>query len=115
MSPEPTEPAAEAEQAAAEALARHFNLNYSDGIERHGVINWAPEARAVVAAVRPLIEADALEALADGAASYGPPTADQLRGIAFMVRKGLRSVRAWLDADAAALRTTTSEHKGDPR
>jgi hypothetical protein len=65
-------------------------------------------ARAVVAAVRPLIEADALEALADGAAAYGPPTADQLRGIAFMVRKGLKPVRDWLDADES-LRTTTSE------
>lgn len=47
-----------AEQAAAEALARHFNLNYSDGIERHGTTNWTPEARAVVAAVQPIAEND---------------------------------------------------------
>jgi hypothetical protein len=75
---------------------------------------YGPRAQAIVAAVRPLIEAEALEALADGAAAYGPPTADQLRGIAFMVRKGLKPIRAWLDADES-LRTTTSEHKGGQR
>jgi hypothetical protein len=59
--PEPTE----AEQAAAKALARHFNLNYSDGIERHTDVSWGPEARVAVAAVRPLIEAEALREFAD--------------------------------------------------
>jgi hypothetical protein len=69
---------------------------------------FTAEARAVVAAVRPLIEADALDALADGAAAYGPPTADQLRGIAFMVRKGRTTVRDWL-ADDTDFRTPTPE------
>jgi hypothetical protein len=50
-----TAPLSPAELAAAEALARHFNENYSDGIERHGAANWTPEARAVVAAVHQTI------------------------------------------------------------
>jgi len=55
-------PLTDAEQAAAEALARHFNENYSDGIERHTFENWAPEARAVVAAVQqPIADATALQ------------------------------------------------------
>ncbi|KPC75480.1 hypothetical protein ADL26_07575 [Thermoactinomyces vulgaris] len=99
------EPMTEAEQAAAEALARHFNLNYSDGIERPGPVNWGPEARAVVAAVRELIAAEALEAMAEELRKGDP--ADP--GAVLMLDAD------GLDECAAALRTTTPEHKGDPR
>jgi hypothetical protein len=48
-----------AEQAAAVALARDWNLNRADGILRLGPADFAGEARAVVAGVRSLIEAEA--------------------------------------------------------
>jgi hypothetical protein len=98
-----SEPITEAERAAAGMLALDTELDPSIGVEGFNAL-----ARRVVAAVRPLIEADALNALADGAAAYGPPSADQIRGIAFMVRQGRKPVRDWL-ADDESHRATTSE------
>lgn len=117
MSPEPTEPRAaeslsEAEQAAAEALARHFNLNYSDGIERHGPVNWGPEARAVVAAVRPILAAEALEAAKDRLLDQADRVLTKFGSNPPRAHNrvyGLNEAASMLRADAAALRTTTPE------
>ncbi|MFG3340563.1 hypothetical protein [Glycomyces sp. NPDC048151] len=49
-----------AEHAAAEALARDFNINHGDGIQRLRPDDFESEARAVVAAARPLIAEEAL-------------------------------------------------------
>lgn len=85
-----------AEQAAAEALAERHNA-HSD-TDRLSTAAFAGEARAVVEAVRPIIEADALEALAGGADKYGPIGAAHLRAGAFVVRKG-RTIRDCLSDD----------------
>lgn len=58
-------------------------------------------ARAVVAAVRHLIEADAIDAFADAIDAYGPPSAIHTRGVAFVVRQGRMTVRDWLASDAS--------------
>ena len=76
-----------AEQAAADALMDTIGSSLPD------------TARAVVAAVRPLIEADALDAIAEAATTYGPPSTDHLRGVAFTVRQTRTPVRAWLARD----------------
>ena len=96
---------------------------------------YGPRARTIVAAVRPIllaefradlfaqaaelpgadepkpddrsqIEADALDALADVADAWEPPTAAHLRTLAFMVRKGLSTIN---DLRADALSRPTSE------
>lgn len=54
-----------AEQAAAEALHRHFTENDSLGIESINPDDFAAEARAVVAAARPIIEWEAVQATAE--------------------------------------------------
>ena len=100
-----SEPMTEAEQTAAEALARHFNLNYSDGVERHGPVNWGPEARAVVAAVRPLIEAETLDRFADHLrALVASETFCEEAG-----DLGMKYAASEAEDEAAALRTTTPE------
>jgi len=92
-------PLTDAEESAAEAL---FRLNETGG--GYHAAHWTPddfadEARAVVAAVRSLVEADALDALADAAAKNGPVTVDHLRVLAFVVRKQRSTVRNWLADD----------------
>lgn len=66
------------------------------------LVDHEGHAEHVVAAA----QADALDALAEGIDAYGPPTAHQVRGIAFMVRQGT-TVRDWL---AAARTDTTKEN-----
>jgi len=105
--------ASPAEQAAAEAVARDWNLRYGDGIHQIGADVFTDEGRAVVAALRPLIEADALESLAGAADSYGPPTAEHLRAMAFVLRQGRMTVHDWLAADTT--RSTTPTEGTDPR
>jgi len=110
-------PLTDAEQAAAEALAR-----FSGDL----VLAHSREARAVVAAVRSLVEADALDALADAAAKNGPITVDHLRVLGFVVRKQCSTVRDWLTDDTTEPLSRSisgetrdddnvSEHKGENR
>lgn len=105
MSTQP--PLTEAEQAAAEALAVTLNRHE---VEAGNVDSWvaadfADRARAVVAAVRKVIEAEALGALADAAENYGPPSVDHLRALAFIARQG----RSTVDWAADALSRSTSK------
>lgn len=86
-----------AEQAAADALAADSECSWHHGCDAEDC--HEPRARAIVAAARPLIEADALDALAEAATTYGPPSTDHLRGVAFTVRQTRTPVRAWLARD----------------
>lgn len=86
-----------AEQAAAEAIVEHWTP--LDGDPDLTVDDVAAEARAIVSVVRPLIEADALDALAEAATTYGPPHDRDLRAIAFTVRQTRTTVRDWLAND----------------
>jgi hypothetical protein len=92
-----TQPLTEAEQAAAVVLAARHNA--SDATHSYSSAAFHGDARAVVAAVRSSIEADALDAFADAIDAYGPASADHTRGVAFMVRQGRTTVRDWLAAD----------------
>lgn len=88
-----------AEQAAAEHFARLYNMIAPEHAPAVDAEQFTTEARAVVAAARPLIEADALDALAEAATTYGPPSTDHLRGVAFTVRQTRTPVRDWLARD----------------
>jgi hypothetical protein len=109
-----SEPMTEAEQAAAKALARDFNLNHADGIQRLGPDSFVSEARAVVAAVEPHLAIAALERTVTSIEQFAARKrrAGHVRdavGIdeaAELVLDELRTLRVRL---SAALRTTTSE------
>ncbi len=99
------EPMTKAEQAAAEAIAAVRNENGYGGIEHFAASDWEDEARAVVAAVRPLLLDEAAEAMLHHAQAAENNDATEDAVYTFMVAAD--RIRAW----AAALRTTTSEEK----
>ena len=55
----------EAERAAANALARHHNMVHGDGIVRLAPDDFADDARAVVAAVAPIVKRETLDRFGD--------------------------------------------------
>lgn len=100
-----TQPLTPAEAAVVEVLEGKSECSWHIGCDAEEC--YEPRARAVVAAVRSSIEADLLDALADAAADYGPPSVDHLRGIAYIARQG-RSAIDWLAESTA--RPTSEEH-----
>jgi hypothetical protein len=76
----------EAERAAAEALTAHHNAHSIT--DRLGVGAFTSEARAVVAAIAPIIEAEALNRHADKIDAF--PSVDISLRDAFWYRDGLR-------------------------
>jgi hypothetical protein len=101
-----SEPMTEAERAVAAMLALDTELDPSIGVEGFNTL-----ARRVVAAVRPILAAEALEAaverLLDQADLVRTKFPHQSPG--HNRSYGLSEAASMLRADAAALRTTTSE------
>lgn len=106
-----------AEQAAAAHFARLYNMVAPEHAPAVDAEQFTTEARAVVADIRPLIEADALDALAahiDQLAAHIdalPPGGEALQGPVWY-RDGLRDAAAIALTLAAARRSNT---EGDPR
>lgn len=95
-------PLSPAELAAAKALARDWNLRLADGIQRMVPSDFTDEARAVVAAVRPILAAQALAWVASSSERWnGYCCHDHMAGV---VMKAAEEIRAGLDTvdDAAA-------------
>jgi hypothetical protein len=97
-----SEPMTEAEQAVADVLEGDSACTWHVGCDVEDC--YGPRAKAIVAKLRPLLAAEALEDMADRFEAYG----------------SLVGEKAWpfvteLRGAVAALRTTTPEHKGDPR
>jgi len=98
----------EAERAAAKALRENpYGCHMNDEVCEE----CASAFRAIVAAVRPIIAAEALTRFADKVDAL-PPGGEALKGEVWY-RDGLRDAATIARDDAAALRTTTSEETTD--
>jgi len=109
-----TAPLSPAEAAAAEALHHHFTENDSLGIQSINPDDFADEARAVVAAVRGLIEADVLDVSAEDLEQM----AEQIRRThtaAQPNRPGLEVAAEVLRGRAAAFRQSLSRPTSEER
>lgn len=99
-----------AEQAAADVLAARHNA--ADATYSYSAAAFHGRARAVVAAVRPLIEADAFDQLATHIDAL-PPGGEALQGPVWY-RDGLRDAAAIALALAAARRTPLHHREDHP-
>jgi hypothetical protein len=77
-----TQPLTPAELAAAEALAAFYPPSYT-------AATFEPWARAVVAAVQPVLLAEFYDAMAGATEECGPMSAEGFRGLALMARQSL--------------------------